>query len=147
MRRRRRHVREASPVALSKSIPKKSNLPVLAHAKVDIVASNQNGSFRAVTTDLERTTPIEARKVDGDFHDFAQVIPSGDVAFEIGFNAELLAKVLKVAGAFNERSHAVKLTFHKTAKGKIDPSGPMTITATCVDTDQTGTFVIMPMHL
>lgn len=74
------------------------------------------------------------------FPDLDQVIPTGTPILSVGFNAELLARVLKVAGAFNERSHAVQIDF-------TDNVSPVKITATDVTTGQTGTFVIMPLRL
>lgn len=125
---------------LAKAIPHTSSKPILRHARVDVASSNANGSFRAVTTDGETVQPIEARKVAVEFPDLDRVIPTGTPTLSVRFNAELLARVLKVAGAFNERSHAVRIDF-------TDDVSPVKITATDVATGQTGTFVIMPMRL
>ena len=139
---------------LAKSIPTKAaaRMPVLGHVRVDVVATNANNHFRAVTTDMQTVTPIEAQKAEGTFPDMEQVFPTDTPYITVGFNAELMAKVLKVAGAFNGRNHAVKLDIFLTAKEKeagdgLSQSIPMRLTATDVETGQTGTFLVMPMRL
>ena len=140
-------------LALAKAIPPikvTRRLPALGYARVDVAASNANGHFRAVTTDGESVRVLEPRKVELEFPDVSQIMPKTEPVLTVGFNAHLLASVLKVASEFNERTHAVKLEFFGSLNPK-DKNGPdvnpVQITATCVETGQTGTFLVMPMRL
>lgn len=128
--------------ALLRAIPKRSHVPVLACAKVDVAASNANGVFRAVTTDLETTTPVEGRKIEASYPDVDQVVPSGKPAHTTAFDASLLGKVLTTAVkmGLRGRTPTVTLAFY----GK-DGEGPVKITAE-TEAGQAVTFVVMPVR-
>src|SRR5437867_1836182 len=110
-----------------KALPKRSSLPILEHACVDVPASNVNGTFRAVATDLETTTPIEVRKVDGEFPTYSQVIPGGEPVFSIGFDTCLLRRVLDVAVKCKGRDYKGAAGFRFDFYG---PDAPVKITST-----------------
>ena len=126
-----------------KALPRRSRVPVLEHACVDVAHSNVNGTFRAVTTDLETTTPIEVRKVDGEFPMYSQVIPGGEPVFSIGFDTCLLRRVLDVAVKCKGRDYKGAAGFRFDFYG---PDAPVKITGTN-DGGQRLTFLVMPYRL
>jgi DNA polymerase III sliding clamp (beta) subunit (PCNA family) len=131
----------AAAKELERAIPKRQRMPVLEHVYVDAEATNAGTEFKAATTDLETTRKHAARKVEGEFVDYTQVIPNGTPSFTIGFDAALLSKVLAVAGKMTDKSkQVVKLEF-------TDADSPVKITATNLSTGQIGTFVVMPCRL
>lgn len=136
--------REAAE-AIAKAIPRKSYIPFLLNARVDVAASNANGRFRAVTTDLDTVTPIETHRLDVNFPDLEQAFPPTEPTLTIAFDAELLARVLKVAGAFSPRSHYVEFRFF--GKDGLGLDRPVKITAKCLETGQIGEFIVAPMRL
>ena len=127
---------------LAKQLPKKASIPILENALVDIERS-QGDTFRAVTTDRDTTQPLEVSKVEGEFPTLDNVMPTGEPVLTVGFNALLLAQVLKVAGSITDsQNRVVKLEFFdQKYKGK--QVGPVKITCQNVHTGQTGTFLVM----
>ena len=69
--------------------PTRTSMPVLKHARLDVVETNANGHARFVTTDLDSVTPMQADKIDGEYPNTAQVIPKiGDAKYN--FTMDLL---------------------------------------------------------
>src|SRR5215472_10038901 len=67
-------VPKAAVTQALKAIPKKAakRHPILAHVAID----GQNGTRRLVTTDLESTTPVETKTLEGsDFPDWQAIMP------------------------------------------------------------------------
>lgn len=128
--------------AIAKALPRRSHLPVLLNARVDVNRTNANGSVRVVSTDLETTTPVDVKKIEGEFPDVSQVLPSGEPVLTIGFNALLLARVLKVAGTMARgAANGVKLEF-------FDKKGTGPVKITCeTEEGQAATFLVMPVRL
>jgi DNA polymerase III sliding clamp (beta) subunit (PCNA family) len=90
----------ADALALAKAIPTekgkgRTHLPILRNALVDVAYSNVNGQFRAVTTDLDREQVACINKIEGEFPDYEQVLPTGTPTVTIGFNVAYLEKVAK----------------------------------------------------
>jgi len=136
--------------ALLKAIPKARHQPILRNAKVDVAASNANGTFRAVTTDLETTTPIEARKVDETFPDIAQVMPTGEPRLRVAFDAALLAHVLSTAVKMGlpGKNNAVTLEFFRDHNASKDTATPQPLKITGKTTEgQAITFLVMPCRV
>ncbi len=130
----------AAANAIVKAIPKNGTLPALRHARLDVAATNANGRARLVTTDLETVAPLEARKLEGDFPNYRQVMPEGEPVATVAFNAKYLADAAKAVVEFtgNPRA-ALKLELF----GELSPAR---ITATNAD-GQTFTAIVMPMRL
>ena len=126
-----------------KSIPKKAakRLPILANVAV----SGENGRRRLVTTDLESTTPVDVKTLEGsDFPDFQAVIPQTAPTFRIAFNAALLGKVLQTAARMSAKGVMLEF-FDDPADGP--GVKPVKITAELHDTGQSALFLVMPMRI
>ena len=92
---------------LVKAIPKKSHIPILQNAAVDVPHTNTSGSARFVTTDLESNKVVEAKTLEGEWPNTAQVIPDGVATVKIGLNLTLLGKIEKALREFNGGGNAV----------------------------------------
>jgi len=131
--------------ALEKALPRPGRsrrLPILENALVDTEAA-QRGTFRAIATDLETQTPVEAAVIEGQYPDSDPVFPGGEPLATVHINGLYLAECAKLAaGMTNGRSHGIKLLIYDK-----DGLAPVKIEATNPDTGQTATFLIMPMRL
>jgi len=125
---------------IAKALPKKPRLAILGSARLDVAATNADGKVRVVVTDLDTVTPIEARKVDGDFPDWRQVLPEGDPVASFTVNGRYLADVAKAAADFSgTRGCAVRVECF----GELSP---IRFTAENPETGQTFVGVVMPMR-
>ena len=91
---------------LQKAIPKpkRDSLPILQHVAVNLLADN-NGTVRAVTTDLETPTSVNFRPVEGPYPDLDSVwdqANTSQVAFKISYNAVILRQLCDVLIAANK---------------------------------------------
>jgi DNA polymerase III sliding clamp (beta) subunit (PCNA family) len=124
--------------------------PILDHALVDVVQSNATGSLHVVTTDIDTTTPVQAKKIDMAFPDVAQVVPSTPPGFTIGLDAGLLVTILQAAikAKGKSRSGQTILTFgfDPDAKDPTTTLASMRITGTN-DAGQELTFLLMPCRV
>lgn len=89
-------------VKLAKMIPKGDacrTLPILEHIQL---AKNGEGA-RAAVTDLDSPTVIQIRQDEGlVYPDIASSMPTDEPVATICVNADLLIKILKLAGTFNK---------------------------------------------
>lgn len=122
-------------------MPKKSTLPCLNDAYVDVETTNLNGTAKFMSTDLETTPVVEVRKIDGEFPDTEAVWPDDEkVVFEISVDARYLSKMADIAASFGgKHSAGCTLTFWGN-------DSPMKISAYSGDTEQTFTGLIMPIR-
>jgi DNA polymerase III sliding clamp (beta) subunit (PCNA family) len=96
----------ADAEAIAKALPKRSHNPAELLASIDTATSNANGTLKVSTG----SATFEPRKVNGEFPDYRQVIPSSPVVFRVSFNADYLASLVKVAKAA-DGSSVVTLEF------------------------------------
>jgi len=90
--------------ALVKSIPKGrpvSNCDILGNAALDVASANDNPTVRFTTTDLERKSVHEVRKLDGEYPQYRQVIPEGKPVARFAIDLNLLARVGKALSDFH----------------------------------------------
>lgn len=91
----------------AKAVPKKTPIPILSNIGISETL-NDNGEIQIVTTDLESTQRFAVKPLDGQFPNYAAVIPEyvtmtsknldkdfkGSPAVRVSFDAKLLADVL-----------------------------------------------------
>lgn len=132
--------------ALAKAIPGKSRHPILRNALVDTAAA-EGGTFKAVVTDLETTTPIEARALDVRFPDFDAIMPKSPPYVSVGINGKYLSEVAKIAADMADgRACAIRLEIPAPNEtGEV--IGPVVIRVSNAETGQEGVFLIMPVRL
>ena len=75
---------------ISKTIPKRSPLPILENAQV----CQGNGSLPVITTDLESPTVHQIKPGEGTFPNTDLVWPKGTPKVEIGIDLKLLSKLV-----------------------------------------------------
>ena len=75
---------------ISKTIPKRSPLPILENAQV----CQGNGSLPVITTDLDSPTVHQIKPGEGTFPNTDIVWPKGTPMIEIGVNLKLLSKLV-----------------------------------------------------
>ena len=127
---------------LARSIPKRSCLPALRNAFLDVAGTNSNGSAKFSATDLELTTPTEVRKVDMNFPNCEHVFPKdSDLSDRIGFNPDLLIDALTIVrNVMSEKGRACVVRFG-------GENTPMLIEGECFETGQVVKVVVMPKRL
>ena len=75
----------------------KVSMPILAETYIDVEQSNNNGTVKFQTTNLETTPTAEIRKIDGQYPDTSQVWPKDeDAVFEICLNAEYVKRICEI---------------------------------------------------
>jgi DNA polymerase III sliding clamp (beta) subunit (PCNA family) len=83
---------------LAKAIPtKKSTMPILKTAIVNTKVTNEGKLFLAGTTDLETTTPINVKLIDGKFPEVHNVIPKEKGVKQFSVNPALMARAMTAA--------------------------------------------------
>ena len=120
----------------AKSIPKAKTMAVLEHVAINVHATNANGTIEAFTTDLENVRQHNARKIDGKFPNYQNVIPSGNPVAYTHVNAEYLMQLGK---AFKDAGMPV-ISIQLNG-----PLSPMKFTGENLDTGQKATAVLMPV--
>lgn len=97
---------------LEKSVPTKETIPILNYAGVSFDAATKQ--VHTVTTDLDTHQVMTQHQVEGNFPNVDAVIPNKKPAFEICFNADALASLLKGAAEFTKdnANRPVKLRFY-----------------------------------
>lgn len=102
----------ASTVA--KSIPKKTTIPVLTCAGIcDALTPNEPSTRMIAVTDLQSPQVWQTVPLSGTFPNWQAVMPRWEKATSrITLNAEYLAQIAKFAAQFNDRTHAVTLSFY-----------------------------------
>jgi DNA polymerase III sliding clamp (beta) subunit (PCNA family) len=88
----------ADAIAIDKAIPKPNRYGPSVLAELDTEHTNSNGHLRVTIG----ATEMKPAKVEGEFPDYAQVLPKGPATFRVGLNANYLAQLVKVARAANE---------------------------------------------
>lgn len=122
--------------AMQKAIPKD-------HPNVYISANCKTATWK--TTDFKNQTSQQFTTVEGQYPDYAQVFPQGEVKSEICLNADILAKVCKAAAEFyGKKEHKSDITgIRIKIRGNMDP---VEIEATQSNSEgQTFTALIMPI--
>lgn len=107
-------VHKDAALAALKSLPKKSNIPILANA-----AMSEDG--RLVTNDLAAVASFK-HEVGGTFPNWRQVVPDAPVAFDVCLDPtylELLMKFFKESLG-DARNKTVRLTLYKDDKPMSD---------------------------
>ena len=100
---------------LVKRIPKKSSMPILTSAALDVAHANGNGAVQFHTTDLETAELTTARKIDGEFPDTDNVQPTSKIQVETAIDLSLVERFLKAIreadpmGGKNGRARGVKV--------------------------------------
>jgi hypothetical protein len=84
-------------LSVAKTIPRKTTIPILNHAKVGVDAE---GNVQAVTTDLETHRPVTIRKVAGQFPQWKGLWPKNAPKVTICLDATYLAQLAKAAAQF-----------------------------------------------
>lgn len=127
----------------SKAVPKPrrfNSFPILQHVYVNTAASNPNGSATFHTTDLETVQTITAKKLEGKFPTYQQVIPKTEPVYRVCLDAVLLERVAKAAKKLKagKTPAPIELEFHANHLGPVafEVKG----------TEQTLTGLIMPMR-
>ena len=155
-------------LALERALPKKSRLPILAHALVD-VAGCQDGVFRAVTTDLETTRPFEVRKLPEAFPDYRQILPRYRPLAEVlaALDARTKKTTLTVERLVKERAcveigvsnaslEELMATLRKMDPDRtrgirlrvpLDGASPLEMQTTLAETGQAVTLLLLPMRV
>ena len=124
---------------IERAIPKRTIIPVLAHAAIDGANTNAGDVAMVMVTDLENHQIFSPRKQEGKFPDYKGYIPkAADATFVIHFDGVLLAKVLDMAGKFSSHPGNV-ITLRFTA-----PDSAVRIDAYNGTTDQLMQAVVMP---
>jgi hypothetical protein len=121
--------------AAKASIPKgKQTIPVLSTAKL----GQEDGSARAVTTDLDLQHIVQGRKVEGEFPKWEAVIPTKKPAFEVCLQAPYLKELAEFAEKFSE-SGIIRVRFY-------GPEQPVRFDCQDMGSGQGMTAVIMPIR-
>ena len=110
-----------SCLQITKALPKKSRLPIVNCARLDVAATNANGCAVIGITDLESPQVLRPKKIDSQFPDFSKVEPSGNPALSVGIGIDALEKLIKTLKALEVTSF--KLSLYD------DGAGPMSIDA------------------
>lgn len=83
---------------LIKSIPaKKSTMPILKMAIVNTKVTNEGKLFLAGATDLETTTPVNIKQIEGTYPDYFKVIPQGEGVKQFHVDPAIMAKAMTAA--------------------------------------------------
>ena len=135
-------------IRLERAIPKgreTRSRPILGNAQLDVEHTNENGVVRFRTTTLGSVQVHDARKVDGEFPRWGQVIPDESSLREpVGFDADLLARACKIAKEFAKaagmRKPWVKVRLNS------DPRCAAKLTVESPDGD-TLTMIVMPSRV
>lgn len=127
-----------------KAIPKRTRMPVLAHAAVNVSATNGNGSAEFITTDLETAQTIKGRKLDDHWPNTDSVIPAEDgEGASFCVNLSLLVRIEKAVREF--RGNAQTGAPVRVKLGR-DAFSPIRITAKNPGVGEL-TAVVMPMRM
>ena len=99
---------------LQKAIPKpkRGSLPILQHVAVNL--ADNNGTVRAVTTDLESPTFVNFQPVEGPYPDIDSVWDQANTSqavFKISYNAVILRQLCDVLIAANKDQPTTYLDF------------------------------------
>lgn len=126
-----------SALELLKAMPKKEKIPILNNA---VIGQAEDGSIKAVTTDLDMHRPATFRKVDGQYPNWQAVITShSEPMVRVGLNAAYVAELLKQAASYNERSNFVEISIWNSQQAvRFDAYDP--------ETNQNWTAMLMPMR-
>ena len=105
---------------VAKSIPRRQAMPVLEHAVLNVAGANSGDHVQFVTTDLQTKKPLESCKVDGEYPNIDNAMPTmkGKPAFIL--DALLVERACKIAREFrggNAKQSPVMLQFYP---GKTD---------------------------
>jgi hypothetical protein len=160
-----------SAKAISKALPRKTTIPVLQYAAVRTTMvqktdeNNQTSdtdkvkSVQICVTDLERPQVFRPHVPEGQFPNYAAVIPDfeKDVVFEINVNPKLLGTICKaMADLQKEKAQPImRLKFYKQDIVEADKARDgqrrvydraIRVDGTNSDTGQGMTCVLMPMR-
>ena len=124
--------------AISRTLPRKATIPILAFAGVDVEQTNANGHAVIVTTDLENPQVFRPQKIEGNFPRYENVIPEGTPTVKIAFNPRYMAELCKLLATTAGKDNAVTLSLYADDK-------PMRLDAT--GDDGSAIAVLMPMHM
>ena len=127
-----------------KALPKRPRMPVLAHAAVNVPATNGNGSAEFITTDLETAQTIKGRKLEDNWPNTDMVIPADDgEGASFCVNLSLLVRIEKSVREFMGGSRIGAPVRIKLGR---DGYAPIKITAKNPDVGEL-TAVVMPMRM
>jgi DNA polymerase III sliding clamp (beta) subunit (PCNA family) len=85
----------------------KGNLPILQNtASLKLTEPDQAGF---ITTNLEMAKPVIYRKIDGEYPNYKQIIPTGDPVYTFNVSPEFLKRIAEVYCAIGNTSVEVKL--------------------------------------
>ena len=122
---------------LAKAIPKAAKtMPILKTAIVNTTVTNEGKLFVAGTTDLETTTPINIKPIEGTFPDASKVIPTENLSILFHVNPALVARAMTAATKLGLQY----VTFEQNTTRDLSP-----IKVTGVSEDgENVTIIIMP---
>ena len=120
---------------LAIKLPKKMSIKVLESVAIKAIDKN---TVDFVTNSLETKQAHSIRRVDDQFPDYKQVIPTGPPVTNIDINATLLAELLEVMGKLN-KAGSVTIECHGANK-------PLVLKAVSSNGDQTALGLIMPLN-
>ena len=109
-----------SCATISKTIPKKSRMPILNLARLDVVQTNKNGCAVIGVTDLESPQVLRPKKLDMQFPNMSKVEPQGDPALIVGIGIEALEKLIKTLKALEMKNFKLSLYGNETGPMAID---------------------------
>ena len=128
----------ASALAVCKSIPRRTHIPILKHA---CVGTNSDGKLSVLVNDLETPQVFQPRVIEGNYPNIELVIPdSSKTTLTIGVDAQLLMKLAKSALEFGDDGRhdvTMKLEF-------IDANHAIKATVSNAETGQDWLGVLMP---
>ncbi len=132
--------------AIAKALPKRSTVPILSAAAIDVAHTNVNGEIRVHAVGPGRDMPGASHydKILGEFPDYTQVLPKGEPAATIGLNVDYLEKICRTMKRCGVTG-GVKLEI-MARDGLPDDCSPVRISAKN-DQGQEITVVLMPCRL
>jgi len=109
---------------IAKALPKKSSLPILQLAAVDVDQTNKNGHAVVAVTDLENPQVFRPQKLEGSFPRYENVIPKSETELcHVGLGVGQLlqiAQTLKAQGFKGVRLSLQKPTMTETEGATVD---------------------------
>lgn len=97
---------------LRKKLMKKSTLPILQYAKVNIEKKDNYKMIKAATTNLEVTSVDQIREVEGVFPDYEKIMVQEKPVKELVIDPDLFADTLRHF-TLSKKFKAVKLSFYE----------------------------------
>jgi len=75
------------------NVPRKPRLPILEN----VLMISDGEDVELIATDLDNSVSVKGKSIEGDYPDIDHVKPAGDPEFTIAVDADLLAKLSKLA--------------------------------------------------